>query len=205
MNESSVTLEAHGEEFGGRLATPAEDTDRCVLVVPGAGHGPFGDVFDRFTEAAVDQGVAVARFETWRDHDGLRAKTDAEFEAELDAGVAFLRARGCSTVALVAKSFGGRLALTHRPDVDRQVLWAPAILFGEHDDAPSVTAAELARVTAPVRLLQGTDDEVVSVDTARAIDDHLPTSDLVELPGEDHSFRHDEQRVVEETVAFLSE
>lgn len=70
----------------------------------------------------------------------MRRKTDAEFEAELEEGVEFLRERGCTSVAVVAKSFGGRLALTHLPGrVDRLVLWAPAAAFGESEEHPSIT------------------------------------------------------------------
>ena len=110
-----VTLRVGGEEYPGRLDTPAEPTDRGILLVPGAGHGPFGDVFLRFARAAAGEGYAVARFETWLSPDDIDAKTDAEFRAELQAGVDFLRSRGCSTVTVVAKSFGGRLALEHTP------------------------------------------------------------------------------------------
>ena len=38
-------------------------------------------VYDRFAEAAAEQGRTVARFETWESHEALRRKTEAEFEA----------------------------------------------------------------------------------------------------------------------------
>jgi len=40
----------------------------------------------------------------------LRWKTDVEFEAELEDGLEFLRDRGYASVAMVARSFGDRLA-----------------------------------------------------------------------------------------------
>lgn len=207
MNETAVTLDVDSDHSVGRFATPddpAHDSpDHGVLVVPGAGHGPFGDVFDRLTERLVADGHAVARFETWAGPEDLRAKAADEFAAELAAIVAFLRGRGCSTVAVVAKSFGGRLALEHTPDVDRMVLWAPAVFVGDHDDRPSVTVDHLAGVVLPVRLLQGDADEVVSVENSRALADALPDGDLVQLPDEDHSFLTDEERVVRETAEFL--
>jgi len=204
MPSQSVTLNFDGERYPGRLNEPDEPTESGVLVLPGMSHGPFGDVFDRFGTAAAERGHRVARFETWTDRDDVAEKSGSEHEREIQAGVEFLRDRECETVTIVAKSFGGRLALEHLANgVDRLVLWAPAILFGEHEDAPSVTARELSTVMIPVRILQGDEDEVVSVENARSIAEHLPNGELVELPGEDHSFRTDEDRIVDETLSFL--
>ena len=105
---------------------------------------------------------------------------------------------------MVAKSFGGRLALTHLPGrVDQLVLWAPAVAFGESEERPSITADALSEVEIPVRILQGDEDNVVSVENAAAIAEHLPDGELVELPGEDHSFKNDEERALEATLSFL--
>ena len=43
----------------------------------------------------------------------------------------------------------------------------------------------------------------MSVENAAAIAEHLPDGELVELPGEDHSFSNDEGRVLEMTLSFL--
>lgn len=204
MAVDDVTLDVHGDRYTGRLNTPDEPTGQGVMVIPGAGHGPFGDVFDRFAGAAADAGQTVTRFETWADRDDLEAKTEAAFAAEIEAGAEFLRSRDCSTVTVVAKSFGGRLALEHATGVaDRMVLGAPAILFGEHDEAPSITASELAAIDVPVLVLQGDEDEIVPFERSANIAEHLPEGELVELPGEDHSFLNDQRRIVEETLAFL--
>lgn len=96
--------------------------------------------------------------------DEVDAKTEADFRAEIEAGVEFLRSRGCETIAVVAKSFGGRLALSHLLEgVDRLVVWALAVLAEGIEDAPerllesdlipSVAESELAAVDVPVRVL----------------------------------------------------
>ncbi|WP_458209732.1 alpha/beta hydrolase [Haladaptatus sp. NG-SE-30] len=204
MTSKSVTLEVGEYSYSGELNVASSATERGILVIPGAGHGPFGDIFDRFVEAASKSGHTIARFETWTSQEELAKKTDTEREEELTAGVEFLRSQGCSTIAIVAKSYGGRLALTRTPDgADRMVLWAPAILFGDAADAPSITATELADIALPVLILQGTEDKVVSVENAAALANHLPSGSVVELHGEDHSFLNDERRVIEETLAFL--
>ncbi|QLH84579.1 alpha/beta hydrolase [Halosimplex pelagicum] len=207
MATESVTLDVDGDSYPGRVNEPDEPTGAGVLVLPGLNHGPFGDVFDQFAAAAADESHRVARFETWSGPDDLDGKSEAEMERELGAGVAFLRDRDCDPVAVVAKSFGGRLALTHLPTerVDRLVLWAPAVFAGEHEDRPSITADELAAVDVPTRVLQGDDDEGLPVENARTLADHLPAGEAVALPGEDHSFQRERERTVAETLDLLSE
>lgn len=211
MSEDA-TLEVDDNTYPGRLNTTKEPSDRGVLVVPGAGHGPFGDVFLRFSRAAAEEGHHVARFETWMSPEELESKTDEDFHTELEAGIDFLRSRGCSTITVVAKSFGGRVALEHLPEgIDRLVLWAPAILAEDAENVPeeawehlpSVTPGESA-VNVPTRILQG-DDDNIPVNSAERIAEGLPQGELVVLPNEDHSFLRDNERVIEETVAFLPE
>lgn len=206
MHVEEVTLTVDRKSYTGRLNTPEESTERGVLIVPGAGHGPYGDVFDRFAEAATETGHEVARFETWSSRDELDAKTEEDFRDELHAGIEFLRSRDCTTVTVVAKSFGGRLTLDYATErADRMVLWAPAILFGDHEDAPSISADEAKEIDIPALVLQGDEDEVVSLENAANIAEHLPDGGLVELPGEDHGFQTSQQQIVEETIAFLPE
>ncbi|WP_415378627.1 alpha/beta hydrolase [Halosimplex sp. TS25] len=206
MSTASVTLEVGDDTYPGRLNEPENPTERGVLILPGMGHGPFGDVFDRFAEAAADRGLLVARFETWTGQDDLAEKSEADMQRELDAQIEFLRERDCELVSVVAKSFGGRLALTHlsTEHVARMVLWAPAVFFGEYDDRPTITVDELADVEPPTLILQGDADEGLSVENARDLAEHLPEGAVVELPGEDHSFRNDQSRIVDETLDSLS-
>ena len=207
-----VTLEVGGSAYPGRLNTAEEPSDRGVLIVPGAGHGPFGDVFLRFSRVAAEEGHHVARFETWMSPAELKEKTDEDFRAELAAGVDFLRSRGCSTVSVVAKSLGGRVALEHLPEgVDRLILWAPAVLAADAENVPDEAREHLPSVTpgefgvdVPPRILQG-DDDNISVDSAERIAEGLSQGEVVVLPDEDHSFLRDHERVIEETLAFLPE
>lgn len=207
-----VILEVGENAYPGRLDTPEEPSNRGVLMVAGAGHGPFGDVFLRFSRAAAEEGHHVARFETWMSRDELENKTEEDFRTELEAGVDFLHSRGCSTISVVAKSLGGRVALKHLPEgVDRLVLWAPAVLAEDAENVPEEAWEHLPSVTpgefdieVPSRILQG-DDDNIPVDSAERIAKGLSEGELVVLPDEDHSFLRDHGRVIEETVAFLPE
>jgi hypothetical protein len=126
-----------GEEDDARLVTPPErDADRCVVVLPGAGHGPFGDIFDIAMYELASAGVASFRFESWTSRDELDAKTLADLHDGFDAALAFVRDRGYDDVAVLANSFRGRIALTHDlADVDRVLGWGPAVLLDDDADA----------------------------------------------------------------------
>lgn len=47
MVAKESALNVDGESILGRLNHPGEDTDLGRLMLPGAGHGPYGDIFDR--------------------------------------------------------------------------------------------------------------------------------------------------------------
>lgn len=204
MSARDVTLEVGDQQYPGRLNVPDEPSDSGILVLPGAGHGPFGDIFLRFGRAGAAAGHYVARFETWPFPDDLESKSDEEFAADVRAGVEFLQSQGCETITLVGKSFGGRIALEHLPEeVDRLVLWAPAVEVGEHEERPWIAASELETIDIPVRVMQGDEDQGVSLENSGAMAEHLPQGELVELPGEDHSFVRDHERNIEKTLDFL--
>lgn len=211
-------LEIDGETYEARFNTPETgDADACVVVVPGAGHGPFGDIFDVTMYELVGEGVASFRFETWTDQDELGEKTLEELHAELDAAVAHVEATGYDTIFLLVKSFGGRIAFTALPDAVERVLgWAPAVdiadestledvadvPLGEHDGL-DVAASDVADVDVPVRLLYGTDDHLYP-EPAESFADALPTAELRTIDGENHSFNEQRRAVVAETLAYLA-
>ncbi|WP_440988773.1 alpha/beta hydrolase [Haloarchaeobius baliensis] len=218
MAISLLELDVDGETYEARLNTPeASDTDTCVLVLPGGGHGPFGDIFDITAYELAQESVATYRFETWTTADELRAKSFADFHAELDAAIAEVGDRGYDRLFLLAKSFGGRIGLTHDLDAFERVLgWAPAVRladesnFENHYDTPlgetedlQLDAGDVAGVDAPVRILRGNEDEVVSADDAERLTAALADAELREIPGEDHSFNENRTTVVAETLDYL--
>jgi|GEM_PF-853230 len=226
MSAETFALTVHGDEYEARLTVPEEPDGRGVVVLPGAGHGPWGDIFDRFAAAAADDGSHVLRFDGWPTAEEFMAQTVAEIHAEIDAAVDRLRAAGCTELGLVGKSFGGGVALTHDlAAFDRVALWAPAFVtfgdeetvsdslavpLGEMEDAPErrqIAPSTLADLNATLLVVQGDGDEVRSLDHARRIVEAAPDAALVVREGEDHSFRgaDREREVVAQTVAFLGD
>lgn len=117
MQTESTNLAVGGREYPAELALPEAATDHGVVLLSGANHGPYGDVFDRLAAALTDAGVALLRFETWGDDalDDLADKHEAALFAEYDAAVDLLGER-CSRVDVVAKS----LAAASRCVTDRR-------------------------------------------------------------------------------------
>lgn len=213
-----LEFDADGATYEARLNTPDDgDADACVVVVPGAGHGPFGDIFDITAYELAGAGVATFRYESWSSTEDIDAKTLDGLHRELADAVAFVEDQGYDRVFVLAKSFGGRIAFTGLPDsVERVLGWAPAVQvadesnldavsntpMGEVDDGLQVAASDLAAVDVPVRLLYGTDDHFYP-EPARSLADALD-ADLVELDGEDHSFNEHRPIVVAETLDYLA-
>ena len=52
------------ETYEGRLTVQDEDADEGVVMLPGAGHGPFGDIFDIAAYELAGDGKRVFRVET---------------------------------------------------------------------------------------------------------------------------------------------
>jgi dienelactone hydrolase len=219
MPMEQLDFEVDGETYEGRFVTPpAGDAETCVVVVPGAGHGPFGDIFDITMYELADAGVASFRFETWTSSDELDAKTLADLHAELHAAVDFARERGYERTSLLVKSFGGRIAFTDLPDAVERVLgWAPAVHvaeesrldeqydvpLGELEEGLDTAASDFADVDVPVRLLYGDEDQLYP-DYAEALVDDVPNAELRVIEGETHSFNERRRRVVEETLEYLA-
>lgn len=215
MRTETVEVTVDGSAFTGDLTGPPGGSDHAAVLLPGANHGPYGDVFDRLAEAAADGGVDFLRYETWKDGEELESKGIEGVTAEYDAAVAHLSDRGYARITTVGKSFGGRIALQHVPEaVDDMVLWAPAAFLAggsaieaidppEDVELPTITPAEVAAVDEPVAILQG-DEDKFPVENARELAAELPRGSVHLIEGADHSFVGDgEDETIETTRSLL--
>lgn len=220
MGVDSITLSVDGQEYPAELALPAEDTTQAVLLIPGAIHGPYGDVFNHLAEALTDAGIALLRYQTWGEDeelDNLDTKSENELLAEYKAAVGLLVDHGYDRVSVVGKSLGGRIALLDPvAEVDRLVLWAPAAFIDGGDtiesldvpedvSPPLINQARLADHDVPVDILQG-DEDNIPVGNAQELADELPDARAHVIEGADHSFvgGDPEVKTIERTVALLT-
>ena len=217
MRVQAIDLTIGTDTYEGRLNTPQEDTGTGALVLPGAGHGPFGDIFDIIAYELAGDGKHVLRFESWEDKEQLGEKTTGELHDEIDAGIEYLQSRECSTIYLVAKSFGGGLALTRIPEViDRVVLWEPAIEVVNDPESSTemsetmtdpgglgITAQELGQIQTPVRILCGDEEPGLSVESCERMVNTLGQGDMTVIPGENHSFNINRPAIVQHTLEYF--
>jgi dienelactone hydrolase len=215
-----VDFEVGTETYEGRLNVQQPDADTGVVVVPGAGHGPFGDIFDIIAYELAGTGKQVFRFETWTDHDELDEKTLAKTHAEIDAAVEYLQSEGCTTIYLLAKSFGGGVTLTHVPDaVERVVLWEPATMeLGDESNVDAVADErfgdveeyvvdddDLGAIDVPVRILCGDAERGMPVDLAEDMASRIPDATVTVIRGETHGFNTNRTAIVGHTLGFFSD
>lgn len=220
MTLEIVDVDANGETHEALVNVP-EDEERGagVVVVPGAGHGPHGDIFDVTAYELAGAGLRVIRRETWESREELEAKTLAEIHAEVDAMVESLREQGCSTVSILAKSFGGGVALTHvSEEVERLVLWEPAVEFGVDPteatdpgdrigdgdgDGVGIGIDSLDHVDVPVGILCGDAERGIPVEDCRKIADSVADGDLTVIPDATHWFNTNRTVIVDATLGYL--
>lgn len=220
MSVEEIYLTVNGDQYSGEVTLP-DDADHGVVLLPGGNHGPYGDVFDRLTRTLAAHGIALLRYESWGESDGLEdahAKTNEDLFAELDAAVEQLRERGYPRISVIGKSFGGRIALRHVPDsVDELVLWAPAVFLEDGrvreqvdhpDDAgpPLIDTKTLTTHDLPIEILQG-DEDVIPLENAHELVDALPNGRVHVIQGADHSFvgGDPEDETIETTIELLTD
>lgn len=218
MGIDLLEVDVDGETYDGVLNVPeGEVTGDGVLVVPGAGHGPFGDIFDVMAYELAGAGQHVLRVETWETRDELNEKTLAEMHEEVEVAIDRLQSEGCSNISLLAKSFGGGIALTHVPEaVDRMVLWEPAVDYDVDESAaqdPTQPIGEAEEfligvdgvddIDVPVGILCGDAEQGVPVEDCQAIVDDLADGELTVIPGENHGFNTNRTEIVAATLGYL--
>lgn len=207
MNTEEIELDVGGERYPARLTVPESGSDCGAVLLPGASSGAFGGIFDELARRIAESGATFLQFETWDGLDELGEKDPADLYAEMDAAIERLRERGCERVVGVGKSFGCGVLLTNdRSALAGMVLWAPAVATGfDERGSFGVDESDLSAVEMPVKLLQGTDDEVVETGNSEWIADRLDSGTLVTIPGAGHAYERDEHRetVLAETTAFV--
>lgn len=221
MSIEKIELSVDGSRHPGELLVPDDDGQNGILVLPGGGHGPYGDVFDKFADEAAENGFHFLRYESWRNHEELGHKTLTNIHREIDEAVGLLAERGCSRISIVGKSLGGAIALTHdHQNIGHVALWAPAIIASDKANIAKreetmfeevlpadnfrITSALLETIETPVRILHCTDDRL-PIENSRKLVDGLPNAELMEIEGGDHAFNGEavHTKTIQHTIEFL--
>ncbi|MFO7793811.1 MAG: alpha/beta hydrolase [Candidatus Nanohaloarchaea archaeon] len=195
------------------------ESSRGLIIIPGISSGPFGSPFDEVVEEVSDD-YSIVRINGWEDTEDLEKMTLKDLHDLIDEGCELLSSNGCESISILSKSFGGQLALTYPVNniFEKMVLWAPAIGIGENNVEKwrstqlehaqtatdiSVDKAYLEKINSEVRIIHGTEDQVVDIENSTKICEALPKCEFSEIEDTDHSFKQKHYWIKVRTNDFL--
>lgn len=205
------------------VEVPEHGSSTAVLFLPGISGGAFTDRFLPLVQACHVAGLAVVRVELWKDSNDASTKSFAGVHEDLLRIIEELKKADYTTFYGIGKSLGGAVMLTLlSPDINKKVLWAPAIgttesngTYPECAEKPfssmmsfadaTLDAQLLSTDTAPALFIHGTLDTVIPIDNSRTMASMMPNASLAVIDGADHSYRNPahEAKVIDATVQFL--
>lgn len=178
-----------------------------VLFLPGASGKAKSSRFDFIELLPFD----VIREDFWIDKENLKSLTCEDIFAKLDTKISELK-KHYDEVYLIAKSFGGGLALLNPLDVNRQVLLAPAIGLGGSNylEIKEIPLCDLNKFdlhpkkpTVPTLVIQGDEDKIISLEHTKKLVKKIGAK-LEIILGEEHGFDKSHEQVLELSTIFFS-
>ena len=194
MNAEPVAIEVDGARSVSGLLLRPRDAAACYVMAHGAGAGMRHAFMANCAEQLAQLDVATLRFEfPYMERGSRRPDAASTCHATVRAAVNLARGR-CHDLPLFAggRSFGGRMTSQAQSLEPLPGVRGLAFLgFPLHPPKkPSVDrAAHLDDVHVPMLFLQGTRDELASLDLIQALVERLgPRATLQLAPDADHSF-----------------
>jgi uncharacterized protein len=175
---------------------------RAAVLAPGYG-GTAEQPILRKAAAALDGFGIASRAITFATRGSRPSKDYVSEIADLRAARDALRAEGHERIALVGRSFGGRMCafLAEREPPDALVILghpiAPPKRARPHDEAA------LAATTCPTLVVQGERDELGPFAVLERIAANNPRIDLVRIAGAGHEFGSGEAEAVAAAARWL--
>ncbi len=193
----------------------------CVIYVPGVS-GKATERFDDLAKEFNNQWISFLRVNLWEDEKKLGNLSINTMHKLIDGIINFVMLKGYKEIGLIGKSFGGGICLTYRnKNVDKMLLWAPAIGLSEECNLNSIRNEQISNFSSmrnvkinknflsdlriSVGIIHGTKDEVVSIESSKKLIAMLPNSRLITISGADHSYREEPYatKLIEETIRFF--
>jgi len=201
----------------------AEKTSIAILLLPGASGGAFSDKYKALVDQCLARGFDFLRVQSWNDIEELEQKNIREIQEDIDQAIEFLKASGYTKLFAIGKSFGGGVLLTHvRSEINKMVLWAPAI--GATDNSGNLDIKKdialskinslleitidkdlLSSIKIPVKIIQGTDDDIVPMENSLKLASFLPFSEVVKIDNMGHTAKtqEEERELINNTINFF--
>ncbi|MBL7698613.1 MAG: dienelactone hydrolase family protein [Chitinophagaceae bacterium] len=174
----------------------------CIVTLAhGAGAGMNHSFMVSLAKALADSGVASLRFNfPFIEQKKRRPDLPAVAHKTIEAAVVEVKKSFPKLpLFLSGKSFGGRMSsqfLAARPDKDVKGI----IFFGFplHPAGKPATerADHLKNIAVPMLFLQGTRDELATLELIEQVCSSLKTATLVEIEGADHAFKAGKKDII---------
>ena len=202
------------------MSDEEESVNRSLIVIPGISSDPYDSPFEEVVSYAKDMGFSVVRLSQWNSSEDLEDKTLDDLYQLIDRALEKLDEEGYNYVGVLGKSFGGQLALTYPRNerFDFMILWAPALginsntvdkwkstVLGQASSATdiSIDPSSLGGIDVPVKIIHGTEDEVVDVSVSESIAQSLGKGEVIKIDGADHSFSSNKKRLISESKSMF--
>ncbi len=173
---------------------PSPSAAAAVVLAHGAGAGQMSSFMVRVAKGLASRGVTAATFD-FPYMQARRRVPDPPAVLERAWREAIERARaqlGGVRVFIGGKSMGGRIA-SHIAAEGVHPGVAGVVFLGYPLHPPGKPQqrrdAHLPRITVPLLFVQGTRDAFGTSEEIRSLLPKLPTAELYEVPGADHSFK----------------
>lgn len=198
--------------------TSEEPLNRGLIVIPGLNSDTYESPFEEVIEYAKRMEFSVVRLDGEINVEDFEHKTLMDMHDLMDRAVEALEDHGCNQISVLGESFGGQLALTYPKNqlFEFMVLWRPMIGLGQDNiekwsskplgqvDTPldiCISNEKLSNLSVPVKVIHGTEDEVVSIDNSRNLVEALPRAKLAEI--DNVSSLLDSKKVISVTEGML--
>lgn len=206
-----------------KLERPSVNSDKAVILLPGIhGHALDDYRYDSLGNYLTANGFYFLRIEFWNSNEERGEYRFSDFHKILDEACSFLKSFGCPKIGIVAKSFGGGIALSYKnPELKGIVVWAPAIGFSENSTFEKdkdmrlfnfngvfdikLNPNDLRKVTAPTLFIQGDEDKNVPMKNTELLQTNVLGSKLEIVEGANHQYDDPRmlRKVVDKTIEFL--
>lgn len=201
------------------LEAPEKTLGRAIIFIPGIS-GNTESRFDYLINK-LKKSYTLLLF-TWETPKELWSKSFHILHQELDESITLLAARGCKSIGILGKSFGGGVALTYRNKLIKGLLLlAPAIYLSKQCNFENWIKRPFYKLKnpkdvyfnktffnelkIPVRILHGKEDTIVPLKNSEKLHAILPNSELIKIKHGTHKFKTEleKREVIEQADDFF--
>ena len=203
-----------------KLDKPKAPSDKVVILLPGISGGATSSRYDLLSSSLTSIGFNFLRLDLWESEAALNNLCISEIHGSLGKAVNFMKEEGCTEISFIGMSFGGGVLLTYKnPSVNKMVLLAPAIKFGNESNFAEAKNGKISEfkhfmeikiskndvASCPILVFHGTKDDVVPIENSMEICRQLGNCKLERLEDAGHYYEEGEvaETIIKKIIIFL--